>query len=69
MRSPRIRLYGKRVTKDQIILEITNLLHGTSVRRPYSLPVQEVAKVLGVSRATIYKYIYLAETEPRLVIG
>ena len=66
MRGPRISLYGKRVTKDQIVLEITNLLHGTSVRRPYSLSVQEVANVLGVSRATIYKYIYLAEEDQRI---
>jgi len=66
LRRPRVRLYGKRVTKDQIILEITNLLKGTSDRRPYSLSVQEVAKLLGVSRATIYKYIKQAEADQKI---
>jgi len=53
---PRIRLGKRKSTEEQIINEIHFLLHGTGVR-PYPLTVTETAKVLGVSRDTIYKNV------------
>ncbi len=54
--TPRIRLYGKRTTEEQITQEIFNLLHGND-QRPYPLSVAEIAKIFGVNRNTIYNYI------------
>lgn len=53
---PRIKLKKRRATEDQIINEIHSLLHGNG-SRPYSLSVTETAKILKVSRDTIYRYI------------
>jgi len=53
---PRIRLYGKRTTEEQITQEIFNLLHGNG-QRPYPLSVAEIAKIFDVNRNTIYNYI------------
>ncbi len=54
--TPRIRLYGKRTTEEQITQEIFNLLHGND-QRPYPLSVAEIAKIFGVNRNTVYNYI------------
>jgi len=54
--TPRIRLYGKRVTEEQITREIFNLLHGND-QRPYPLSVAEIAKIFDVNRNTVYNYI------------
>ena len=53
---PRIRLYGKKTTEEQITQEIFNLLHGNG-QRPYPLSVAEIAKIFDVNRNTIYNYI------------
>jgi hypothetical protein len=68
---PRTRLDGKKTTKEALVQEIILLLQGTSVKRPYPLSVTEVAKVLGVTRQTVYSYIKLArdQTIPRLENG
>jgi len=50
---PHIRLKKKRSTESEIINEIHSLLHDTG-NRPYPLAVTETAKILGVSRDTIY---------------
>lgn len=54
--SPRIRLNGKRPSETQVLQEISDMIHGTG-SRPYPLPITEIAKMLGVSRATVYNYI------------
>jgi len=56
MAEPTTKIHGKRVTESQLINEIHSLLHGTG-SRPYPLSVTEVAKILGVSRMTIYRYV------------
>lgn len=53
---PRIRLYGKRSSEGKIVEEIHNLLTGNS-SRPYPLSAAEIAKVLGISRKTVYNYL------------
>lgn len=54
--APRIRLNGKRPSENQVLQEISDMVHGTG-SRPYPIPITEVAKMLGVSRATVYNYI------------
>ncbi len=66
MSRPHIRLQKKRATEDQIINEIYNLLHGTG-NRPYPLTVTETAKVLGVSRDTIYRYVKKMKGESKIL--
>ena len=61
--TPRMRINGRKAAEEKIISEINDLLKGTS-RRPYPLPVAEVARVLGVSRQTIYKYIQRKKDKP-----
>jgi len=51
-----IKIRKKRATEQQITEEIFSLLHGNG-SRPYSLSVTEIAKTLGVSRDTVYRYI------------
>ena len=63
---PRIRLFGKRATEEQIISEITNLLKGVSSRRPYSLSAREIAKVLGIGHSSVYDYIKKAEEQNKI---
>ncbi len=53
---PRIRLYGKKVTQEQITNEIHSLLHGNA-DQPYPLSAGEIAKVLGIDKKTVYNYI------------
>lgn len=74
MRGSHIRLQKKKATEEQIINEIHSLLHGTGPR-PYPLSVTETAKLLGVSRDTIYRYIKkmkedkkILKTKDRLVL-
>lgn len=66
MSRPHIRLQKKRATEDQITNEIYNLLHGTG-NRPYPLTVTETAKVLGVSRDTIYRYVKKMKGESKIL--
>ena len=66
MSRPHIKLKKKRSTEDQIINEIHSLLHGTGTR-PYPLTVTETAKVLGVSRDTIYRYVKKMKGESRIL--
>ncbi len=63
---PHIRLQKKRSTEEQIINEIHSLLYGTG-SRPYPLTVTETAKVLGVSRDTIYRYIKKMKDESKIL--
>ena len=51
-----IKLHGCKSTEEQITNEIYNLITGKG-SRPYPLSVTETAKMLGVSRETIYQYI------------
>jgi DNA invertase Pin-like site-specific DNA recombinase len=69
--TPRIRLYGKKAPQEKIAKEIRDLLEGNS-SRPYPLTIIEIAKVLGVSRGTVYNYINRMSKEksiPRLPSG
>ncbi|MBS3922361.1 MAG: HTH domain-containing protein [Nitrosarchaeum sp.] len=51
-----LKLYGKKVTSDDILLEINNLLYAKG-QRPMPLRPAEIAKALGISRKTVYNYI------------
>lgn len=53
---PRIHINGRRTSEEQVTQEITNLLYGNGVR-PYPLSVSETAKLLGVTRGTVYNYL------------
>ena len=53
---PRLRLNGKRTSEIQIVQKISDMIHGNG-SRPYPIPITEVAKMLGISRGTIYNYI------------
>lgn len=53
MKKHRLRLYGKRSTKEEITNEIVRLLLG----KEEILTVQDVAKRLGFNRDTVYTYI------------
>ncbi len=66
MSRPHIKLKNKRTTEDQIIEEIHCLLHGTG-NRPYPLTVTETAKILGVSRDTVYRYIKKMKGEKKIL--
>jgi len=67
----RIRLNGRRITREHLLEEITTLLQGTSQRRPYPLTITEVARLLNTSRQTIYNYVKLSKDDsiPRLGNG
>lgn len=51
-----LKLYGKKATSDDILLEISNLLYAKGYR-PFPLKPVEIAKTLGLSRKTVYNYI------------
>jgi len=51
-----MRLNGKKSSEIQILQEISAMIHGTG-SRPYPIPITEVAKMLGVTRKTVYNYI------------
>lgn len=53
---PRLKIRGKRATAEQIESEISALIQGNG-NRPYSIPTSEIAKILGISRTTIYYYL------------
>jgi len=53
---PRLKIQGKRATIQQIEKEISELIYGKD-NRPYPIPVSEIAKMLGISRSTIYYYL------------
>lgn len=63
---PRITLYGKQATEDEIISEITKLLQGVSERRPYCLSGREIAKVIGAGHSSVYSYIKKAEQQKKI---
>lgn len=52
----KLRLYGKRATPEEITQEILKLLHGNKVNGIEPLSVQDTAKILGLSKDTIYEY-------------
>jgi len=52
----RLQLYGKKVTQDDILEEIYRLLYGKG-NRPYPLKPSEIAKVIDLSRYSVYNYI------------
>jgi len=52
----RLELYGKKVTQDDILEEIYRLLYGKG-DRPYPLKPSEIAKVIDLSRDSVYNYI------------
>jgi len=52
----KLKLYGKKVTSEDILLEIQNLLYAKG-HRPYPIKPVEIAKALGLSRKTVYNYI------------
>lgn len=56
MKRTRIRLGGKKASEEQIIDEIYNLITGKG-SRPYPIPITETARLLSVSRETVYQYI------------
>lgn len=66
---PRLRLQGKRATRDELVTEIVSLLNCTSVRRPYPLSITEVAKIFSVSRQTIYTYLKAAKEKVSMAVS
>ena len=52
----KLSLYGKKATSDNILEEIHRLLYAKG-NRPYPLRPSEIAKIIGVSRKTVYDYI------------
>jgi len=52
----RLQLYGKKVTQDDILEEIYRLLYGKG-DRPYPIKPSEIAKVIDLSRYSVYNYI------------
>ncbi len=52
----RLRLYGKKVTQDDILEEINRLLYGKG-NRPFPLKPSEIGKVIGLNRTSVYGYI------------
>ena len=56
MTGKRLRLYGKKVTQDNILEEINRLLYGKG-NRPFPLKPSEIGKVIGLNRASVYQYI------------
>jgi hypothetical protein len=65
----RLRLYGKRSTPEEITKEILKLLHGDKVNGIEPLSVQDIAKILGLSRDTIYEYAKKAVKAGLLKLG
>lgn len=56
MSRTRIKLGGKKASEKQILSEIYDLITGKG-QRPHPLSITETAKLLGVSRDTVYRYI------------
>ncbi|HEY8110521.1 MAG TPA: helix-turn-helix domain-containing protein, partial [Candidatus Nitrosotenuis sp.] len=66
----RVKIDGRRTTREALTQEITSLFLGTSPRRPYPLSVTEIAKTLGISRETTYLYLKRAKDQiPRAKNG
>lgn len=53
---PKLKIRGKRATAEQIESEISALIHGNG-SRPYPISTSEVARILGISRTTVYYYL------------
>lgn len=65
----KLRLYGKRATPEQITQEILKLLHGNKVNGIEPLSVKDTAKILGLSKDTIYEYAKKAVKAGLLKLG
>lgn len=52
-----MRLYGKRASEEEFAREVSRLLLGDPLKRTYPLPVSHIARTLGYTRETIYRYI------------
>jgi hypothetical protein len=64
----RARLYGKKATQKQITDEIYSLITGNG-SRPYPLSITDTARLLGVSRQTIYQHIKKMKGEKSIQIS
>jgi len=64
----RARLYGKKATQEQITDEIYSLITGNG-SRPYPLSIIDTARLLGVSRQTIYQHIKKMKGEKSIQIS
>lgn len=51
-----LKLYNKKATADDILLEVNNLLYAKG-HRPSPLKPADIAKTSGLSRKTVYNYI------------
>lgn len=51
-----LKLYNKKATVEDVLSEINNFLHAKG-HRPSPLKPIEIAKVLGLSRKTVYNHI------------
>ncbi|MCE9652260.1 MAG: HTH domain-containing protein [Nitrosarchaeum sp.] len=56
MRSPQIRLNGRKASEEKILDAIHSLITGSGETH-YPVSITQTAKMLGVSRQTIYQYI------------
>ena len=62
----KLKLYGKKATQDDILEEINRLLHATG-NRPFPLKPSEIAKIIGMSRQSIYNYIKKLSEQGKIV--
>ena len=63
----KLKLYGKKVTDEQVSLEVYNLTHGLG-KKPYPLSARETAAFLGIAYKTVYKYLHKTQI-PRSYSG
>jgi len=58
--TPRLKMYGKKSTEEQVCKEIVNLLLGQSPHQPHPLSKMQVCKALGLDKKTVRKYTRIA---------
>jgi hypothetical protein len=58
-------LYGKPVSSDEILHEISDLLYAQA-SRPYPLRPAEIAGSLGLCKKTVYNYIFKLEKSGKI---
>lgn len=63
MKKRKLRLYGKRATKEQITKEILRLLRGDRTNGEDPLSAEDVAIKLGLVKSTVYYYTRIAVKE------
>jgi hypothetical protein len=63
----KLKLYGRKVTDEQVSLEAYNLTHGLG-KKPYPLSARETAEFLGIAYKTVYKYLHKTQI-PRSYSG